>query len=132
VFYNRLRRGMPLQSDPTVAYGVAFADGDPDHILGRALTRKDLEQPGPYNTYLNKGLPPEPIANPGRAALAAVMHPARTDALYFVADGNGGHVFAKTLDEHNRNVRRWRKLRAEHEKAMEPAGNGGGTAVPKP
>lgn len=110
VFYNRLRRGMPLQSDPTVAYGAALAAGLADHALGRVLTRKDLETPSPYNTYLNRGLPPGPICNPGHAALNAVLHPAATEAIYFVADGTGGHVFARTLDEHNRNVRRWRKL----------------------
>ena len=113
VFYNRLRRGMPLQSDPTVAYDRALAAGIPERVLGRTLTRKDLETPGPFNTYLNRGLPPEPICNPGIAALTAVLHPEKTDALYFVADGNGGHAFARTLDEHNANVRRWRKMRKE-------------------
>lgn len=111
VFHNRLKRKMILQSDPTVAYGAALAEGIPERVLGRALTRADLKRPGPYNTYRNRGLPPGAIANPGRAALNAVLHPATTDALYFVADGSGGHVFAKTLDAHNRNVRRWRRLR---------------------
>jgi UPF0755 protein len=111
VFYNRLRIGMALQSDPTVAYGRAVAAENPERVLGRSLTRKDIETPDPFNTYLNRGLPPQPICNPGRAALLAVLHPAPTDALYFVADGSGGHVFAKTLDEHNRNVARWRLLR---------------------
>lgn len=78
--------------------------------LGRALTRKDLRFDSPYNSYRNKGLPPGPIANPGRAAIAAVLNPLQTNELYFVADGTGGHAFAKTLAEHNRNVRRWRKL----------------------
>jgi UPF0755 protein len=111
VFHNRLKRKMILQSDPTVAYGAALAEGIPERVLGRALTRADLDRSGPYNTYRNRGLPPGAIANPGRAALEAVLHPARTDALYFVADGSGGHVFAKTLAAHNRNVRRWRRLR---------------------
>ncbi|MDX1482994.1 MAG: endolytic transglycosylase MltG [Alphaproteobacteria bacterium] len=111
VFLNRLKKGMALQSDPTVAYGIAVREAASQRILGRALTRADLATPGPYNTYLNKGLPPDPIANPGREALLAVLHPAPTKALYFVADGSGGHAFSRTLDEHNRNVRRWRRLK---------------------
>ena len=110
VFLNRLRRGMALQSDPTVAYGVALRESAPGGVLRRALTRADLAAPGEYNTYLNKGLPPQPIANPGRAAIAAVLNPVVTEMLYFVADGKGGHSFARTLKEHNRNIRRWRKL----------------------
>jgi UPF0755 protein len=111
VFINRLRLKMPLQSDPTVAYGVAIEISAPGRVLGRALTRADLKKPNPFNTYLHKDLPPEPIANPGRAAFLAVLHPLKSDALYFVADGKGGHVFAKTLKSHNRNVRQWRKIR---------------------
>ncbi|MFC0407979.1 endolytic transglycosylase MltG [Roseomonas elaeocarpi] len=103
VFIGRLRLGMPLQSDPTVAY--ASNNGK---ALDRALTRADLERDHPFNTYRNRGLPPGPIAAPGRDAIQAVLHPAQTDDLYFVANGEGGHSFARTLDEHNRNVQRWR------------------------
>jgi len=109
VFVNRLNRGMRLQSDPTVIYGLADGLGS----LGRSLTRKDLSDPHPYNTYVHGGLPPGPIANPGRAAIEAALNPADTEALYFVADGNGGHAFARTLKEHNRNVAAWRKLQRE-------------------
>lgn len=108
VFINRLRRGMRLQSDPTVIYGL-----DPSGSLGRGLTRRDLETATPYNTYVISGLPPGPICNPGRDALVAVLHPLETDNLYFVADGTGGHAFATTLAEHNRNVARWRKIQRE-------------------
>ncbi|MCP8895697.1 endolytic transglycosylase MltG [Shinella daejeonensis] len=116
VFLNRLEKGMRLQSDPTIVYGIFGGDGKPSE---RPIYQSDLEKRTPYNTYVINGLPPTPIANPGRAALEAVASPSRTADLYFVADGTGGHAFAETLDEHNQNVRRWRKIEAE--KAAEAA-----------
>lgn len=113
VFINRLRRGMPLQTDPTVIYAMTLGKVENEGLgpIGRRLLTKDLSIDSPYNTYLNVGLPPTPIANPGAAAIAATLQPEVHDYLYFVADGTGGHVFARTLDEHNANVARWRKIR---------------------
>jgi len=105
VFINRLRKGMRLQSDPTVIYGITA--GQP---LDRPISRADLRTLTPYNTYRVSGLPPTAIANPGRDSIEAVMNPADVPYLYFVADGTGGHAFASTLDEHNRNVARWRQI----------------------
>ena len=109
VFVNRLRRGMRLQTDPTVIYGVTEGRG----VLGRGLRQSELRAETPWNTYVIDGLPPTPIANPGRASIAAAVDPDTTDFVYFVADGSGGHAFAQTLAEHNRNVARWREIEAE-------------------
>ncbi len=108
VFVNRLKRGMRLESDPTIIYGLT--KGEP---LGRGLRRSELRGETPYNTYIIRGLPPTPIANPGAASIAAVLNPADTDDLFFVADGTGGHVFAKTNREHERNVAAWRRIERE-------------------
>ncbi|MDQ0315620.1 endolytic transglycosylase MltG [Amorphus orientalis] len=110
VFLNRLQRGMKLQSDPTILYGLY---GGEAWEQARTIYRSDLERPNAYNTYQIDGLPPGPIANPGRAAIEAVTNPSRTDDLYFVADGSGGHAFAETYAEHQRNVARWREIEAE-------------------
>ncbi|WP_137135214.1 endolytic transglycosylase MltG [Rhizobium sp. FKY42] len=122
VFMNRLNKGMRLQSDPTILYGLFGGAGRP---ADRPIMRSDIDKQTPFNTYQIKGLPPTPIANPGRAALEAVANPWRTNDLYFVADGTGGHAFAATLDEHNANVRRWRKIEAERANASGDTLNGG-------
>ncbi|TRD19757.1 endolytic transglycosylase MltG [Palleronia caenipelagi] len=109
VFVNRLRRGMRLQTDPTVIYGITKGEG----VLGRGLRRSELDRATPYNTYVIEGLPPTPIANPGLLSIEAALSPDQTEFLFFVADGTGGHAFAETLEEHNRNVARWREIEAQ-------------------
>ena len=109
VFSNRIRKGIRLQTDPTVIYGITNGEG----TLGRGLRRSELNRPTAYNTYLIDGLPPTPSANPGKAAIEAALNPATTEYIFFVADGTGGHVFAKTLREHNANVAKWRAIEAE-------------------
>jgi len=123
VFLNRLRLKMPLQSDPTVIYGLVGGKGS----LGHGLTKAELQQATPYNTYLIPGLPAGPITNPGRAALEAVANPSQTKELYFVADGTGGHVFAETLEQHQKNVLKWRQIESD-----KPADTGQGTAIAAP
>ena len=115
VFVNRLEQGIRLQTDPTVIYGITEGKAP----LGRGLRQSELQRETPYNTYLIDGLPPTPIANPGRASIEAALNPADTNFIFFVADGTGGHAFAATLAEHNRNVERWRAIEA----ARPPAGN---------
>jgi UPF0755 protein len=114
VFINRLKSRMRLQSDPTIIYGLTGGKG----ALGRPILRSEIDQPTPYNTYVIDGLPPGPIANPGRASLEAAANPARTKELYFVADGSGGHVFSENYDQHQKNVARLRVI--EHGNAPPP------------
>ncbi len=123
VFVNRINQGMRLQTDPTVIYGITRGEG----VLGRGLRRSELRAETPWNTYVIAGLPPTPIANPGRESLMAAANPDETPYIFFVADGTGGHAFAVTLDEHNRNVAAWRQIEAEQ--GAEAAGNAstGGT-----
>jgi UPF0755 protein len=113
VFVNRLKKGMRLESDPTVIYGLT--KGEP---LGRGIRLSELRKETPYNTYVINGLPPTPIANPGKAAIEAVLNPLDTEDIFFVADGTGGHAFAATLEEHNRNVAKWRRV--ERDQAASP------------
>ena len=115
VFVNRLNKGMKLQSDPTVIYGITLGQGP----LGRGLKQSELVADTPYNTYARAGLPPTPIANPGREAIMATANPDDTDYFYFVADGTGGHAFAETLDEHNRNVAEWRRIERQRQAEQE-------------
>jgi UPF0755 protein len=105
VFMNRLRIGMRLQSDPTIIYGITKG-----YPIGRRINRSEIEAATPYNTYVITGLPPHPICNPGRDAIAAVLNPIESKDLYFVANGTGGHVFAETVEEQNKNVAAWRKI----------------------
>ena len=112
VFINRLNRGIALQTDPSVIYGLTQGKS----ALGRGLRRSELKKDTPWNTYLYRGLPPTPIANPGRDSIRAALNPAETNFLYFVADGQGGHAFATSLEEHNRNVAKWRAIEAERKK----------------
>jgi UPF0755 protein len=126
VYINRLRHRMKLESDPTTVYAVTAGKGP----LGRELTRADLQSQSPYNTYVVTGLPPGPICNPGRASIQAALNPAPRDrSFFFVADGQGGHAFAATLAEHNRNVARWREIQRQRQEAQQ-----GGTqpAPPQP
>jgi len=129
VFINRLMKRMKLQSDPTIVYGLVGGKG----TLGRGIMRSEIEAATPYNTYVVEGLPPGPIANPGRAALEAVANPSRTKDLYFVADGSGGHAFAETYEQHQRNVTRWRQVEkarattgADNVDRVEPEADGQG------
>jgi UPF0755 protein len=113
VYINRLRAGMRLESDPTTIYGISR--GRP---LGRGITRSELAAVTAYNTYQMAGLPPTPIANPGKAAIEAVLNPPKTDELFFVADGGGGHAFSATYAEHQKNVARWRQIVRQRQAAQ--------------
>jgi UPF0755 protein len=117
VFINRLNRRMRLQSDPTIVYGLVGGKG----TLGRGILREEITRHTPYNTYVIDGLPPGPIANPGRAAMEAVANPSRTSDLFFVADGTGGHTFAPTYEQHQRNVSRWRQIERSREIGVDRA-----------
>jgi len=128
VFINRLKQHIRLQSDPTIIYGLVGGRG----TLGRPITRSDIAQPTPYNTYTIDGLPPGPIANPGRAALEATANPARTRELYFVADGTGGHTFSETLDQHQKNVAKLRALEQQQPNDAAPVDAAPADARPDP
>ncbi|WP_323716992.1 endolytic transglycosylase MltG [Paracoccus aminovorans] len=116
VFVNRMRRGMRLETDPTVIYGITKGEG----VLDRGIRGSELRRRTPYNTYQVDGLPPTPIANPGKASIAAAMDPEDADYVFFVADGSGGHAFARTLEEHTQNVKRWREIEKQRGQAMSP------------
>jgi UPF0755 protein len=109
VFINRLAQGMKLQTDPTVIYGLTKGEG----VLGRGLRQSELKRETPWNTYVIDGLPPTPIANPGKLSIEAALNPDTTQYLFFVADGTGGHAFAETLAAHNENVAKWRAIEAQ-------------------
>lgn len=130
VYVNRLRLGMKLESDPTTIYGVTNGRG----MQGRELTRADLQSSSPYNTYVVARLPPGPISNPGRASILAAVTPAPRDrSLYFVADGQGGHSFANTIYEHNRNVARWKEIQKQRQEQASPDPSPSAPArLPKP
>ncbi len=116
VFVNRMQRGMRLETDPTVIYGITKGEG----VLDRGIRGSELRRRTPYNTYQIDGLPPTPIANPGRAAIQAALDPEDTDYVFFVADGSGGHAFGRTLEEHNANVARWREIEKQRGVAISP------------
>ncbi len=128
VFVNRLNRNMKLQSDPTIIYGLVGGKA----TLGRGILRSEIERATPYNTYVINGLPPGPIANPGRAAMEATANPSRTRDVFFVADGTGGHAFAETLEQHNRNVARWRQIEASRVGQGTPPAPDGNAPPPAP
>lgn len=127
VYVNRLRQKMKLQSDPTIIYGLVGGKG----TLGRPIKRSEITQPSPYNTYVVDGLPPGPIANPGRASLEAAANPARTRDLFFVADGTGGHSFTETYDQHQKNVAKLRAMEKQIQNdTVEPADDPAPPAAP--
>jgi UPF0755 protein len=130
VFVNRLKQKIKLQSDPTIIYGLVGGKG----TLGRPIMESEIRQPTPYNTYVIEGLPPGPIANPGRASLEAAANPARTKEIFFVADGTGGHAFAENYDQHQKNVERLRAIerqqRGESTASAVPAMPAGSAAQP--
>jgi len=128
VFINRLKQKMKLQSDPTIIYGLVGGKG----ALGRPILRSEIEQPTPYNTYVIDGLPPAPIANPGRASLEAAAKPARTKELYFVADGSGGHAFSDNYEQHLKNVARLRAMEQQKGSSASDAAPGAAQASGKP
>jgi UPF0755 protein len=127
VFINRLKQKMRLQSDPTIIYGLVGGKG----TLGRPIMKSEIDQPTPYNTYQIDGLPPGPIANPGRASLEAAANPARTRELYFVADGTGGHVFSETYELHQKNVAKLRSMESDQKDQTSSSAQDGQPAAPQ-